>query len=86
MAMQVIERPDDSAVGELREMENAAPANADRAAAAEPSVPSGGNRPLGRIGGLALALRGWLSGPPVSQRDRAMSAANYGEHNWVNYW
>jgi hypothetical protein len=62
------------------------PSYAERAAAKKRPVTTDRNRPLARIGGLAHAMQGWLSGKPISERDRVKSAVVYGQHNWARYW
>ncbi len=53
------------------------------APATEPPETTGGNGPLGR---LAMALLGWLSGKPLSNRDRARIVLLDGRNNWAKYW
>ena len=28
----------------------------------------------------------WLSGPPITERDRTMAVHAMAKHNWTNYW
>ena len=95
MAMPTIEDPKDVSGQEPSELERAAreqviPSEKGKqilaAIATEPPNTTGGSGPLGRIGELVLALRVWLAGKPLSQRDRSTSATFYNQHNWANYW
>ena len=56
------------------------------APATEPPETTGGNGPLGSIVGLAMALHGWLSGKPLSNRERARTVLLDGRNNWAKYW
>ncbi len=80
---------------ELRELENAAPENsvpstksgvAPAVAVKRSPIITGGHGPLVKINGLALAFRGWMSGKPISDLDRAKVAKINAHNNWANYW
>jgi hypothetical protein len=78
MAMPTTEGLRNAAAPELSELEDAA--------TVELPVTAGRDRIWVGWAGLALALQGWLSGKPISKRDRARSTALDAEHNWANYW